>query len=155
MTSETKPRLVIFDTDMGADDAWEKQKYYFKNEDVNILNNLFSSKFRWALQMMLKAEKDLGNVKILAITTANGNTMMDNVIKNTFRILHGLNRTDVRWIYCLIILIYDFILLKKSLYLLRFRFTKAQQNQSELNHHFGDRMVLVMLTFGNRIFHAT
>lgn len=46
--------------------------------------------------MLLKAEKDLGNVKVLAITTVIGNTTMDNVIKNTYRILDGLNRTDVR-----------------------------------------------------------
>lgn len=50
--------------------------------------------------MMLKAEKELGNVKILAITTVVGNTALDNVIKNTYRILDGINRTDVRRIYC-------------------------------------------------------
>lgn len=49
--------------------------------------------------MMLKAEKELNNVKILAITTAVGNTSLDNVIKNTYRILDGLNRTDVRQLY--------------------------------------------------------
>lgn len=46
--------------------------------------------------MLLKAEKDLNNVKILAITAAMGNTSLENVIKNTYRILDGLNRTDVR-----------------------------------------------------------
>lgn len=50
--------------------------------------------------MMLKAEKDLGNVKILAITTAVGNTSLENVLKNTYRILDGLNRTDVRRANC-------------------------------------------------------
>lgn len=45
--------------------------------------------------MMLKAERDLGNVKILAITTLVGNTTLENVIKNTYRILDGLGRTDV------------------------------------------------------------
>lgn len=49
--------------------------------------------------MMLKAEKDLNNVKILAITCCMGNTSLENVIKNTYRILDGLNRTDVRQIY--------------------------------------------------------
>lgn len=70
MASESTPKSVIFDTDMGGDDAW-------------------------ALQMLLKAEKVLGNVKLLAITTIAGNTSVDNVIKNTYRILDGLNRTDV------------------------------------------------------------
>lgn len=70
MSSETRPRYVIFDTDMGADDAW-------------------------ALQMILKAEKLYQNVKILAITTVNGNTTPDNAVKNTYRILDGVSRTDV------------------------------------------------------------
>lgn len=64
-------KLVIFDTDMGGDDAW-------------------------ALQMMLKAEIHLQIVKILAVTICNGTTTADNAIKNAYRILDGLNRTDVR-----------------------------------------------------------
>lgn len=48
--------------------------------------------------MLLVAEKRLANVKVLAITCVDGNTTMDNVIKNTYRILYGLNRTDVRTI---------------------------------------------------------
>lgn len=60
----------IFDTDMGTDDAW-------------------------ALQMILKAEKVIKNVKVLAITTVAGNTDPINAIKNTYRILDELNRTDV------------------------------------------------------------
>lgn len=63
-------KYVILDTDMGADDAW-------------------------ALQMLLNAEKQLKNVKLLAVTTVDGNTDVDNVIKNTYHVLHGLNRTDV------------------------------------------------------------
>lgn len=50
----------------------------------------------WALQMMLKAEKNLKNIKILAITAVNGNTTVENVIKNTYRLLDGLGRTDVK-----------------------------------------------------------
>lgn len=69
MTDETQ-KYVIFDTDMGCDDAW-------------------------ALQMFLKAEKSNKNIKVLAITTVNGNTTIENVIKNTYRILDGVNRTDV------------------------------------------------------------
>lgn len=69
--SKSAPKYVIFDTDMGADDAW-------------------------ALQLLLKAERDLKIVKVLAITTADGNTDITNVIRNTYRILDGLNRTDVR-----------------------------------------------------------
>lgn len=64
------PKLVIFDTDMGSDDAW-------------------------ALQMMLKAEMISKSVKVLAITTVFGNTTTENVIKNSYRILDGLNRIDV------------------------------------------------------------
>lgn len=72
MTKETTEKYVIFDTDMGCDDAW-------------------------ALQMILKAEKHLKNVKVLAITLVNGNTTVDNAIKNTYRILDGLDRTDVSY----------------------------------------------------------
>lgn len=63
-------KYVIFDTDMGPDDAW-------------------------ALQMILKSEKVLKNIKVLAVTTVHGNTIVKNVIKNAYRILDGLNRTDV------------------------------------------------------------
>lgn len=68
---EHPDNYVIFDTDMGADDAW-------------------------SLQMLLNAEKQLKSVKLLGITTVDGNTDVENVIKNTFHVLHGLNRTDVR-----------------------------------------------------------
>lgn len=64
-------KYVILDTDMGADDAW-------------------------ALQMLLNAEKQNKNIKLLAITTVDGVTEVNNVIKNTYHILDGLNRTDVR-----------------------------------------------------------
>lgn len=70
MTKESAMKYVIFDTDMGSDDAW-------------------------ALQMILKAEQHLKNVKLLAITTMNGNTTVENAIKNTYRLLDGVNRTDV------------------------------------------------------------
>lgn len=70
-TSETTTKYVIFDTDMGGDDAW-------------------------ALQLVLKAEKESKNVEVLAITIVDGNTIVENAIKNTYRILDGLNRTDVR-----------------------------------------------------------
>lgn len=70
MTKETIEKHVIFDTDMGCDDAW-------------------------ALQMILKAEKNLKKLKVLAITLVNGNTTIDNALKNTYRILDGLDRTDV------------------------------------------------------------
>lgn len=45
--------------------------------------------------MLLIAEKNLKNVKILAITCVDGNTDVENGIKNTYRMLWGLNRTDV------------------------------------------------------------
>lgn len=66
-------KYVILDTDMGADDAW-------------------------ALQMILKAEKESNNVKVLAITTVDGITDVNNAIKNTYRILDGCNRTDVKYL---------------------------------------------------------
>lgn len=67
----TDSKYIIFDTDMGSDDAF-------------------------ALQMLLKAEKSLKNMKILAITAVNGNTTVENVIKNTYRLLDGFGRTDVK-----------------------------------------------------------
>lgn len=51
----------------------------------------------WSLQMMLKAEKKLNLVKVLAITTIGGNTQIENVVRNTYRILDGVGRTDVRY----------------------------------------------------------
>lgn len=56
-TNEQPTKYVIFDTDMGGDDAW-------------------------ALQIVLKAEKELQNVKILAITTTFGSSNVTNAIKN-------------------------------------------------------------------------
>lgn len=50
----------------------------------------------WALQMLLKAEKLMKNIKVIAITTVFGNTTVENAIKNTYRILDGLERTDVK-----------------------------------------------------------
>lgn len=73
VVSVDEPKYVIFDTDMGADDAW-------------------------SLQMLLNAEKQLKSIKVLAVTTSHGNTNIENVIKNTYRILDGLNRTDVRFL---------------------------------------------------------
>lgn len=70
IASDANMKYLIFDTDMGADDAW-------------------------ALQMVLKAEKVLKTVKVIAITTVAGNTDPINAIKNTYRILDDLNRTDV------------------------------------------------------------
>lgn len=70
ITNGTDSKYIIFDTDMGSDDCW-------------------------ALQMLLKAEKNLKNIKILAITAVNGNTSVENVLKNTYRVLDGLGRTDV------------------------------------------------------------
>lgn len=90
MSTEATPKYVIFDTDMGSDDAvsFEKKK---ENKRATFLKSIF----QWALQMLLKAEKHLKSIKIIAITAVNGNTTMENVIKNTYRILDGLGRTDV------------------------------------------------------------
>lgn len=70
MTKETIQKYVIVDTDMGTDDAW-------------------------ALLMLLKAEKCFQNIKILAITCVSGNTSLENVVKNTYYMLHSAGRTDV------------------------------------------------------------
>ncbi|XP_031636105.1 inosine-uridine preferring nucleoside hydrolase-like [Contarinia nasturtii] len=70
MTTKSAEKYVIFDTDMGVDDGW-------------------------ALQMILKAEKYLEHIKVLAITLVNGNTTVENSIKNAYRILDGLDRTDI------------------------------------------------------------
>lgn len=99
MTNDkSEPRYIILDTDMGCDDSW-------------------------ALQMLLKSEKNFRNVKILGITTVNGNTTVENVIKNTYRILDGLGRTDVKLIEDPS-LSYEFI--EKSLLNFRFQFIEAQ-----------------------------
>lgn len=45
--------------------------------------------------MILKVEREHENVKVLAITTVDGITDVLNATKNTYRILDGLNRTDV------------------------------------------------------------
>lgn len=99
-TSETI-KYVIFDTDMGGDDAW-------------------------ALQFVLKSEKECQNVKVLAITTTFGNSDVTNAIKNTYRILDGLNRTDVS------LSISDFFcsIFEHFLSLYRFRYIKVLQRAS-------------------------
>lgn len=71
MSSSNDPtRFVIFDEDMGTDDAW-------------------------ALIMLLKAERT-HKIKVLAITCVAGNTTVQNVAINTMRVLQLLNRSDVR-----------------------------------------------------------
>ena len=45
--------------------------------------------------MILKAEKECRNVKILAVIANYGNSELINSIKNTYHILAELNRTDV------------------------------------------------------------
>lgn len=61
--------LVIYDTDMGTDDAW-------------------------ALFMLLKAEKKY-NVKILGVTIVQGNTSLENAAENSLRVLASADRLDV------------------------------------------------------------
>lgn len=65
---ETK--YVIVDTDMGSDDAW-------------------------AVLMLLRAEQYMQNFKILGLTCVHGNAPMENVLKNTGRILERAGRCDV------------------------------------------------------------
>ncbi|KAH8344656.1 hypothetical protein KR067_002367 [Drosophila pandora] len=73
-TSEQNNRLVIFDCDIGTDDAW-------------------------ALAMMLRAEDlllpDGRRIKLVAITCVQGNTDVHNGTLNALRITTTLNRRDV------------------------------------------------------------
>lgn len=61
---------VVVDVDCGVDDAW-------------------------SLLMLIRAEMEFKKFKILAITCVSGNTDVDNVARNTLRLLESLNRTDV------------------------------------------------------------
>ncbi|EDW48786.1 pyrimidine-specific ribonucleoside hydrolase RihA [Drosophila sechellia] len=71
---EKKHRLVVYDCDIGTDDAW-------------------------GLAMMLRAEeltlREGRTCKVGAITTVHGNTDADNGTLNALRVLHTLNRRDV------------------------------------------------------------
>lgn len=62
-------RYVIFDEDMGTDDAW-------------------------ALFLLIKAQ-ETHNIKLLAITCVAGNTSLEYVAINTMRFLEFMKRTDV------------------------------------------------------------
>lgn len=66
--------LVIYDTDMGTDDAW-------------------------ALFMLLKAEKKY-NVKLLGVTIVQGNTSLENAAENALRVLSSADRLDVTKVIC-------------------------------------------------------
>lgn len=66
-------RNIIFDTDMGPDDAW-------------------------ALIMLLKAEK-IRDWHVLGITCVHGNTNLENCAINTLRVLETINRTDVSLLF--------------------------------------------------------
>lgn len=66
--------LVIYDTDMGTDDAW-------------------------ALFMLLKAEKKY-NVKLLGVTVVHGNTTLENAAENALRVLSSADRLDVSKVIC-------------------------------------------------------
>ncbi|XP_055911955.1 nucleoside hydrolase-like [Eupeodes corollae] len=61
---------VVFDCDVGTDDAW-------------------------ALLMLIKAEKELKKFKILGVTCVFGNADATNVTKNTIRVLDSLDRQDI------------------------------------------------------------
>nr|XP_016935094.1 probable uridine nucleosidase 1 [Drosophila suzukii] len=71
---ENKNRLVVYDCDIGTDDAW-------------------------GLAMMLRAEGVVlpggRSSKVVAITTVQGNTDVDNGTLNALRVLHTLDRRDV------------------------------------------------------------
>lgn len=72
---DKKHRLVVYDCDIGTDDAW-------------------------GLAMLLRAEeltlRGGRTCKVLAITTVHGNTDADNGTLNALRVLHTLNRRDVK-----------------------------------------------------------
>lgn len=70
MISRREKKYVIFDTDMGTDDAW-------------------------ALLLLLKAEKYFKNIKLLGITCTHGNAGIDDVLRNAHRVLDVYDRKDV------------------------------------------------------------
>lgn len=63
-------KYLIVDTDMGSDDAW-------------------------ALMMILRAEQLMPHIKLLGITCVHGNASLENVVRNTRRILERAGRCDV------------------------------------------------------------
>lgn len=67
---DDQTNYLIVDTDMGSDDAW-------------------------ALMMILRAEQLLPNIKLLGITCVHGNATLENVVRNTRRILERAGRCDV------------------------------------------------------------
>lgn len=81
---EKPDKYIILDTDMGVDDAW-------------------------ALFLILRLILNLSNVKLLGITCVHGNTSMEDVIRNTYRALNALNRTDVSELFDSQLIVLDFI----------------------------------------------
>lgn len=76
---EESQNFVVFDTDVGTDDAW-------------------------ALLMLIRAEeKKLKNIKILGVTCVHGNTEIEHVVRNVFRVLDTVNRPDV----CFVKVVYN------------------------------------------------
>ncbi|EDW80713.1 uncharacterized protein Dwil_GK11421 [Drosophila willistoni] len=69
MESSCDGGYVVYDCDIGTDDAW-------------------------GLAMLLRAEKK-GNFKVSAVTCVQGNTDVDNATLNAFRVLTTLERLDV------------------------------------------------------------
>lgn len=71
---DKKERLVVYDCDIGTDDAW-------------------------GLAMMLRAEElalpEGRSVRVVAITSVQGNTDVVNGTLNALRVLHTLDRRDV------------------------------------------------------------
>lgn len=68
--SNNDDNYVVFDCDIGTDDAW-------------------------ALVMLVKAEEVFKKFKILAVTCVFGNTDVTNVAKNAIRVLDTLDRQDI------------------------------------------------------------
>lgn len=69
MSDDTLCKQIIFDCDVGTDDAW-------------------------ALLMLLRAEEEF-NIKVVAITCTHGNTSLENVAINVLRVLETVDRLDV------------------------------------------------------------
>lgn len=64
-------RYVIVNMDTGTDDAW-------------------------ALFLLLRIMLKCKNIKLLAIIAGFGNTSVKYSVRNAYRVLNALNRTDVR-----------------------------------------------------------
>ncbi|XP_067640579.1 nucleoside hydrolase [Eurosta solidaginis] len=73
-------RYVVYDCDVGMDDAWGLMMLIKAEEAYKIQSNLAESPAKF---------------EILAITCVQGNADLDNAVLNTLRVLDAVNRNDI------------------------------------------------------------